>query len=445
MRIWASEVASATAGELAGPDVAVEGATQDSRSVTPGCLFVPLVAERDGHDFIADALVAGASAHLTHRVESDLDGKTAIRVADTSVALTNLGFAARRSIGANGGRVVGITGSVGKTSTKDLLSAVLGRNGLVHASHQSFNNEIGVPLTLLGATADVQYVVVEMGARSIGDIGRLVELAQPDVGVLTTVAAAHTGVFGSLQAVADTKGEIFSALPPDGCAVVTADVSEALAQARRARCPVLTFGDRGEVRASNIRLDRSLRPSFRLESPWGRTDVCLEARGAHMVANALAAAAVGLVEGVDLEDVAAGLVDAGVSPWRMEVVEASGGYTVVNDAYNANPTSAMAALEALASLPGVGRRIAVLGLMAELGDDSPAAHVAVASRAVSLGIEVLAVGTELYGAEKLEIVDGVEAASKRLKALGLGPGDAVLVKGSRVTGLEAVAEGLLAD
>lgn len=173
--------------------------------------------------------------------------------------------------------------------------------------------------------------------------------------------------------------------------------------------------------------------------------MCLEARGAHMVANALAAAAVGLVEGVDLEDVAAGLVDAGVSPWRMEVVEASGGYTVVNDAYNANPTSAMAALEALVSLPGVGRRIAVLGLMAELGDDSPAAHVAVASRAVSLGIEVLAVGTELYGAEKLEIVDGVEAASKRLKALGLGPGDVVLVKGSRVTGLEAVAEGLLAD
>ncbi|MBI00032.1 MAG: UDP-N-acetylmuramoylalanyl-D-glutamyl-2, 6-diaminopimelate--D-alanyl-D-alanine ligase [Acidimicrobiaceae bacterium] len=445
MRIWASEVAAVTAGELVGPDVEIDGATQDSRSVTPGCLFVPLVAERDGHAFIAEALAAGASAYLTHRVASGSDGKTAIRVADTSEALTNLGTAARRSIGVDGGRVVGITGSVGKTSTKDLLSAVLGNSGLVHASRQSFNNDIGVPLTLVGAPTDVRHVVVEMGARSIGDIGRLVEVAQPDVGVLITVAAAHTEVFGSLEAVADTKGEIFDALPPNGCAVVTADVPEALVQARRARCPILTFGVRGEVRASNIQLDAALRPSFRMESPWGRTDVHLEARGAHMVTNALAASAVGLVEGVGLDDIAAGLMDAGVSPWRMEVVEASGGCTVVNDAYNANPTSVVAALEALAALPGSGRKIAVLGLMAELGDDSPDAHVAVAVRAASLGIDVLAVGTDLYGAEKSEIVDGVDAARTWLTALDLGAGDAVLVKGSRVTGLEKVAEGLLKE
>jgi len=441
VRIWASEVAAATGGELVGPDVPVDGATQDSRAVTPGCLFVPLVADRDGHDFVDAALAAGAAAHLTQR-DAPGNGTTAVRVADTSDALTALGAAARRSVGAAGGRVVGITGSVGKTSTKDLVAAVLGRAGTTHASARSFNNEIGVPLTLLGAPPDARHVVVEMGARSVGDIARLARVARPDVGVLTTVAAAHTGVFGSLEAIAATKGEIFDGLPPDGCAVVTADVPDALAQAARARCPVLTFGDRGEVRAREVVLDDALRASFRLESPWGRIEVRLEARGAHMVANALAAAAVGLVEGMDPAEVAAGLASAGVSSWRMEVVKAPAGFTVVNDAYNANPTSTIVALEALAALPGAGRRIAVLGIMAELGDDAPSAHAAVAARARELGIEVLAVGTELY-----EVGAPVAGASETLEALAhrrLGAGDAVLVKGSRVAGLEAVVEGLLA-
>ncbi len=442
MRIWASEVAAATGGDLLGPDVLVDGATQDSRAVTPGCLFVPLVAERDGHDFVDAATSAGAAAHLTHRSGGPAGGATAVRVADTGDALTALGAAARRSIGAAGGRVVGITGSVGKTSTKDLVAAVLGRAGTTHASARSFNNEIGVPLTLLGAPADARHVVVEMGARSVGDIARLAEVARPDLGVLTTVAAAHTGVFGSLEAIAATKGEMFDGLPPDGCAVVTADVPDALAQARRARCPVLTFGDRGEVRARDVRLDDGLRPTFRLESPWGRIEVRLEARGAHMVANALAAAAVGLVEGVVLDQVAAGLASAGVSPWRMEVVEAPGGFTVVNDAYNANPTSAIAALEALAALPGAGRRIAALGLMAELGDEAPAAHEAVAARAMELGVEVLAVGTDLYGTG--EPAADAESALVALADRGPGPGDAVLVKGSRVAGLEALVDGLMA-
>jgi len=440
--MWAAEGAAATGGELMGDDVLVEGATQDSRAVTPGCLFVPLVAERDGHHFIADAVAAGAVAHLTQMPgSSPVDGATVIRVADTSAALTALGAAARRSTGAAGGRVVGITGSVGKTSTKDLVGAVLDRSGTTHASDRSFNNEIGVPLTLLGAPADARHVVVEMGARSVGDIARLAEVARPDVGVLTTVAAAHTGVFGSLEAVARTKGELFDGLPPDGCAVVNADVPEAIAQAGRARCPVLTFGDRGEVRARGVHLDDVLRPTFRLESPWGRTEVCLEVRGAHMVANALAAAAVGLVEGVDLAEVAAGLTAAGVSPWRMEVVVTPGGCTVVNDAYNANPTSMLAALEALVALPGSGRRIAVLGLMAELGDDAPVAHREVLHHAEQAGVEVLAVGTDLYGPDGLDGVDEVLAA---LADRAPGPEDAVLVKGSRVAGLEAVVEALLA-
>jgi UDP-N-acetylmuramoyl-tripeptide--D-alanyl-D-alanine ligase len=445
--MWASEVAMATGGVLVGGDVLVDGATQDSRTVTPDCLFVPLVAERDGHDFVDGAMASGAAAALWHRDE-ETDAGPVVRVDDTAVALRALGSTARRSIGAADGlsanrtpaRVVGITGSVGKTSTKDLLAAVLARAGVVHASDRSFNNAIGVPLTLLGAPAAAAHVVVEMGARREGDITDLADIARPDVGVLTTVASSHTGVFGSLEAVARTKGELFDGLPPDGCAIVHADVSAALAQAVRARCPVLTFGDAGEVRARDIRLDDVLRPTFRLESPWGRTEVTLEARGAHMVSNALAAAAVGLVEGVGLDNVAAGLAEARLSPWRMEVVTGPSGCTVVNDAYNANPVSTAAALDALAGLPGSGRRIAVLGVMAELGDGGPAAHVAVAGYAADLGVEVLAVGTDRYGTD---VLDDADAALAALVQRALVPGDAVLVKGSRVAGLEAVVDGLL--
>ena len=435
--MWASEVAVATGGELIGDDVLLDGAVQDSRRMVSGCLFVPLVAERDGHDFVNEAMADGAGATLWHR--DGLPGcGSVVRVSDTLVALSHLGAAARRSIGVVA-RVVGITGSVGKTSTKDFLASVLAQSGNVHASDRSFNNEIGVPLTLLNAPTDVDHVVVEMGARQIGDIAALVTVARPDVGVLTTVVPAHTEVFGSLEAVAITKGELLDGLPADGCAVVNADVPEALAQAKRARCPLLTFGTDGEVRARDIRLDEVLRPTFRLESPWGRAEVNLEARGSHMVSNALAAAAVGLVEGVRIDDVVAGLAEARLSPWRMEVLEGSSGFTVVNDAYNANPESMRAALAALAALPGSGRRIAVLGVMAELGDEGPAAHREVLFYAEEAGIEVLAVGTDLYGPIGL---NGIDAALAALVSRSLGPGDAVLVKGSRVAGLEALVEGL---
>ncbi len=437
MRMWASEVAFATGGELVGDDVLLDGAVQDSRRVVSGCLFVPLVAERDGHDFAPGAVAAGAGATLWHREDLPECGPV-VRVSDTLIALGHLGAAARRSIG-SAARVVGITGSVGKTSTKDLLAAVLARSGNVHASDRSFNNEIGVPLTLLNAPADVDHVVVEMGARRVGDIAALVTVARPDVGVLTTVAPAHTEVFGSLAAAAITKGELLDGLPAGGCAVVNADVPEALAQGKRARCSLLTFGADGEVRACDVRLDEALRPTFRLESPWGRVEVTLEARGSHMVSNALAAAAVGLVEGVRIDEVAAGLAEARLSPWRMEVLEGSSGFTVVNDAYNANPTSMRAALTALAAFPGSGRRIAVLGVMAELGDGGPAAHREILFHAEAAGIEVLAVGTDLYGPVGLNGIDAVMAA---LVERSPGPGDAVLVKGSRVAGLEALVAGL---
>ncbi|MBC8363877.1 MAG: UDP-N-acetylmuramoyl-tripeptide--D-alanyl-D-alanine ligase [Actinobacteria bacterium] len=431
MRFKASQVATAVGGELVGDDCWLEGATQDSRAATPGCLFVPIVAERDGHDFIAAALDAGAAGYLT---QNGPGPGTAIRVADTRAALLALGAAARGSLS---GPVVGITGSVGKTSVKDLARAVLARRGPVHASHRSFNNEIGVPLTLLGADPDGP-VIVELGARHVGDIAALCEVARPDIGVLTTVAVAHTGEFGSVGAVARTKGELFDALPPDGCAVLNADVPEVVAQASRARSRVLTFGEAGEVRARGVVLDDNLRASFRLESPWGRAEVRLSVHGAHMVPNALAAAAVGLVLDVPLADVAAGLAEGGASPWRMALGSAPSGLRVINDAYNANPASTAAALDALAALPVTGRRVAVLGLMAELGDRAADEHRAIAQRTADLGVELVAVGTDLYGIEPLADVDAAPAA------LDLGTDDAVLVKGSRVAGLEVLAERLLA-
>jgi len=436
MRFRASQVADVVGGRLVGGDVDLDGATQDSRDVTAGCLFVPLQAERDGHGFIGAAMAAGAGAHLTARPAGGDVGRAgpAIEVADTSAALTALGAAARSSITAP---VVGITGSVGKTSVKDLARSVLARRGPVHASHRSFNNEIGVPLTLLGTPDDASSVIVEMGARREGDIGDLCAVARPDIGVLTTVAAAHTGVFGSLEAVARTKGELFAALPAEGCAVVNVDVPEVVAQAARTRARTLTFGDAGEVRARDVVLDDGLRPAFRLESPWGRAEVRLGVRGAHMVANALAAASVGLVLDVTIDDVAAGLSEAGLSPWRMELATAPSGLRVLNDAYNANPASMVAALDALAALEA-DRRVAVLGYMAELGGDAPGEHRRVAEHAEALGVELLAVGTDLYGVASLDADAAAEALADR------GAGEAVLVKGSRVAGLEVLAARLLA-
>jgi len=436
VRFRASEVAAAVGGELIGGDVTLDGATQDSRTVTPGCLFVPLMADRDGHGFIDGAMAGGAGAHLT---SGAVGAGTAIRVPDTAVALCDLGSAARASTPA---RVVAVTGSVGKTSVKDLSAAVLSKGGSTHACERSFNNEIGVPLSILGAPDDADFLVLEMGARAEGDIARLTGIARPDVGVMTTVAMAHTSAFGSLEVVARTKGELLDGLPPDGCAVLNSDDDLVMGQAGRARCSVLTFGEHGEVRARDVSLDGGLRPSFHLESPWGREEVHLEVHGAHMVSNALAAAAVGLFLGLSPEDVAAGLSVARLSPWRMEVATAPSGLVVINDAYNANPASMVAGLEALASLVVAGRRIAVVGLMAELGRHEATAHREVADLADGLGIDLLAVGTDLYGVAPLA---GIDEASTNLAGLALGDGDAVLVKGSRVAGLEALAALLLED
>ncbi len=428
MRLLASDAARLTGGALHGPDLTFDGAGIDTRTVRAGQLFVALRGARDGHAFIDAAVAAGAAACL---VEHPHGATTSVVVADTSVALTALATAARGRLPE---RVVGITGSVGKTSTKDLLAAALARHWRVSASAKSFNNELGVPLTVLGAPDDAEAVVVEMGARGRGHIAALCAVAQPVVGVVTTVGLSHAEFFGTLDDVVASKGELVEALPAHGTAVLNADVAQVAGMAGRTPARVLTFGlAAGDVRAESVTLDDDLRPAFRLRSPWGDAGVTLAVRGHHQVANALAAAAAALACGTPVDAVAAGLGDARLSPWRMQLEHAPSGALVLNDTYNANPLSVEAALRALAALPG-RRRTAVLGIMAELGAVGPAEHARLGALAASLGIRVIAVDAPGYGGEA---VSGVPEALDRLGPIGAG--DAVLIKGSRAAGLESLA------
>lgn len=437
MQFTTQQVAQAVDGTLVGADVEVFGAGIDSRSVSPGQLFVPIVAERDGHDFIPAAIAAGAAAFLSDRDVPGVDAPM-IRVRDTAQALMDLGRAARARLPE---RVVGVTGSVGKTSTKDLLAAALRTIYITAANERSFNNELGLPLTLCAAPDDAQAAVVEMGARGIGHIDLLCSIASPTVGVVTRVEGAHLELFGSLEAVAQAKGELVEALPSSGLAVLSADQDVVLAMRSRTEASVLTFGrtSTADVTAEQVRLDEQLRPSFTLRTPWGSADVRLAVRGEHQLYNALAAAAAAGGLDVPLDAIVTGLSGAVISGLRMQLETAASGALILNDAYNANPTSMTAGLDALLALPAQ-RRFAVLGVMAELGDDAAAAHRTIADRATQDGITVIAVDAPGYGAAAIH-VEGIDAA---LVALGqLGAQDAVLVKGSRVAALERVADALL--
>ena len=434
MEFTTSQIEHITSGELKGEEKVIQAATQDSRKVTPGCLFVPLISERDGHAYIEEALSLGAAAYLT---EQEPKEGTSIRVENTGTALTQLGKAARFSFHVP---VVGITGSVGKTSVKDMTNAVLSQQGDVHASLNSYNNEIGVPLTLLNAPDDSSFLVLEMGARKEGDIAELSEITYPDIGVITTVVESHTEVFGSLDSISNTKGEILERLPSEGCAVLNADVEDVMRQSLRTRARKLTFGQQGEVRASSVEFDENLNPSFVMESPWGRSEIKLNVAGEHMIPNALAAASVGLALGLPIESVAEGLSCIDLSPLRMEIVTCSNGVIVINDTYNANPTSMKAALDSLSLLPCKGRKVAFLGLMAELGEKTSIAHTEVKRHAEELGIEVVAVETELYGEPS---IDNLEAVSTELENMRFGENDALLFKASRVVGLEKVVKDII--
>ena len=357
---------------------------------------------------------------------------TAIEVADTAQALLALAQWARPRLDA---RVVGVTGSVGKTSAKDLMAAACGAGRRTTANERSFNNEQGLPVTILNAPDDTEVLILEMGMRGFGHISQLCEIARPDIGVVTVVGHAHTEMVGGIDGVARAKGELVEALPAAGIAVLNADDERVAAMRSRTRADVVTYGATGDVRVGDVVLDGQARAAFRVDTPWGSGTARLAVPGAHMVTNAAAAIAVAGVVGVDLEAALAALSTATVSGMRMEILTTPSGATIVNDAYNANPTSMIAALDALAAMDA-DRRIAVLGLMAEI-DDAEVAHRAVAAHALERKLELVAVGTSAYGIEPVD--DPVAAIGT------LGPRDVVLVKASRSAGLERVVTALLSS
>ncbi|HEX2026100.1 MAG TPA: UDP-N-acetylmuramoyl-tripeptide--D-alanyl-D-alanine ligase [Actinomycetota bacterium] len=444
-------VAEATGGRLGGADAEVRGATSDSRQVRPGDLFVAIRGERtDGHDHVDAAFAAGAAGALV----SDREGFTGpvVVVEDTGAALLSLGAAHRRTMDAE---VVGITGSAGKTSVKDLTAAVLAARFRTASSPKSFNTDVGVPLTLLNAPDDAEVVVCEMGSRGRGHIARLCEVARPRVGAVTNVGLAHLEMFGSPEAVADAKAELVESLPTDGVAILNADDPVVTRFGERTTASVLRFGRsvEADVRATDLSLDRLGRPSFTLMTPDGAERVELAVVGEHMASNALAASAVGVALGLSAGECAAALKEARVSRWRMEVRETPSGVVVVNDAYNANPASMAAALKSARWMAGEGRSIAVLGEMAELGAASRDEHERVGELVARLGIDRLivvgaaarpiAVGAAREGVEpeRITTCDTIDEAEAAVSSVA-GRGDVVLVKGSRVVGLEHLAEAL---
>ncbi len=458
-----ARIAQVTGGQLHGTvpplwgDAVVSGEVViDSRRVGVGGMFAAVAGERsDGHDFAAAAVTAGATAVLATRPVP----VPSVLVADVPAALAALARFVVDALPA--ARIAGITGSSGKTSTKDLAAQLVERLGPTIAPAGSYNNEFGHPLTVLRADASTRYMVLELSARGIGHIAHLCRIAPPRYGVVLNVGHAHAGEFGGLDQVARAKGELAEALPVDGTAILNADDPRVLAMATRTQARVVTFGpeDSGaSVRAADERLDDLGRPSFTLLTPEGSAPVTLRLHGAHNVPNALAAAALARELGLSLDAIADGLSAAVArSRWRMEVQRRADGVTVINDAYNANPESVRAAIDALAHLAQGGRGFAVLGHMAELGDSSRASHEDVGEYAArtcgSMLAGLIAVGEEaaplLAGArrarswpgEALAVPDG--AAALDVLANRLKPGDVVLVKASRAAHLEGAAAELL--
>jgi UDP-N-acetylmuramoyl-tripeptide--D-alanyl-D-alanine ligase len=459
-----AEVAEAVGGRIrpaAAAAAVVGGVAIDSREVSAGDLFVALPGERtDGHAFVGAALATGAAAALVRadwaRASAKDAGGPLIEVPDPARALLDLARDERARLRAT---VVGITGSTGKTTTKDLLASVLSRRFDVIASPASFNNEVGLPLTILRATERTRVVVCEMGSRGPGHIRLLCEVARPQIGVVTNVGVAHMELFGSARALVAAKAELPESLPAEGTAVLNADDAVVRAFAARTAARPVLFGSArdAEVRAEDVVLRRGTgAASFRLVTPAGSVPVELGASGEHFVTDALAAAAVGWVLEVPPEEIAVGLATAAVAGGRMEMLETPDGLRVINDAYNANPASVAAALKAARWMAGEGRCVAVLGHMAELGPIAGGEHERVGGLAAGLGVDALvivgedarriAVGAEREGfePERITVCDTIEDAVQAVRALSR-PGDLVLVKASRVDRLERVVDALRSD
>ena len=433
------EIATVTGGRLvnADPAVTVTGPVEyDTRALAPGGLFVAFAGEKvDGHDFVAAAVAGGAAGFLGTRDT----GQPGVVVDDPLKALAALATAVVRRL--PGLTIVGLTGSSGKTTTKDYIGQLLARLGETVAPAGSLNNELGFPYTVLKATGSTRFLVLEMGARGIGHIRYLTDMAAPRIGVVLNVGAAHIGEFGSVEGTARAKGELVEALTTDGLAVLNADDPLVAAMASRTKARVVLVGESADasVRATEVTLDERGRASYLLDGHR----VQLAVTGRHQVGNTLAAAAVALEAGMTPADVAVALGEIGiVSTRRMDVYDRADGVTVIDDSYNANPSSTAAALHALAAM-GQGRRTtAVLGYMAELGEHETSGHAGVGRLAAELGVDRLIAVAEnaapiLDGAATVPAWPGEavlaadqSAATAALRA-DLRPGDVVLVKGSR--------------
>jgi UDP-N-acetylmuramoyl-tripeptide--D-alanyl-D-alanine ligase len=445
-----ADVAAAVGGSTRDGDVVVTSLSTDSRTVEPGALFVAIHGEHaDGHDHIAEAIARGAAGSL---VDREVDGPS-VRVRDTVRALLDLASDERRAM--RDVRLLAITGANGKTSTKDLAAGVLATRFRTHASPRSFNNEIGLPVTLLEAPPGAEVIVAEMGARRRGDVALLCRVARPDVVVVTNVGVAHMEIFGSWDAIVQASAEPVDALEADGTAVLNADDPIVRGYRDRTAARVLTFGvaQDADVRAEAIVLDGEGRASFDLVSADGREPVELSVAGEHMVSNALAAAAGAIALGVDPAECAAALKDVRASEWRMEVFSNADGVVVVNDAYNANPESMAAGLRAARWIARQGRMVAVLGHMAELGDIASDEHERLGELLVRLGVDrIVTVGDPARAIARAAVREGalpedvasygdIDQAVADVRSWAVR-GDVVLVKGSRVVGLERVAEAL---
>jgi len=439
------EIAAITGGTVEG-DGAVTvtaPAVLDGHQAEPGGLFVAFAGQHaDGHDYAGQAGRAGAVAVLGSRPTP----LPTVVVDDARAALQALAAHVVARL-RDQLTVAALTGSQGKTSTKDLLAPILSSAAPTIATIGSLNNELGVPLTMLRADAATRFLVLEMGARRIGDIARLTALVAPDIAVVLNVGQAHLGSFGSREAIAKAKGELVQGLAPGGTAVLNADDPRVAAMRALTGGPVLTFGraEHADLRVTGLALDRLGRPAFTLRTARASAPVTLPLVGAHQSLNASAAAAAGLAACVPLDVAAAALARVSLSKWRLELRVLSGGATLVNDSYNANPDSARAALDALAAIEA-RRRIAVLGEMLELGDGSEAEHRAVGEYAACRADLVVAVGEAARpvaeGAkERAVVLPDNDAAVYWLRG-HLAAGDVVLIKASRAARLDEVAAAL---
>jgi UDP-N-acetylmuramoyl-tripeptide--D-alanyl-D-alanine ligase len=454
MRLTVGEVVRATGGRLLGAaaaDALVTGVSTDTRTLRPGDLFVALPGPRaDGHDFIPEAFRRGAAAVLATRA-ADGAGGPVVQVADGLRALAALARVWRRTLDL---LVIGVTGSVGKTTTVAMCAAALGARLRVARTREEWNAEIGVPLAILGLDPGHQAAVIEMAMRGLGQIAELVAVAAPQIGVVTTIGPAHLELLGSIEQIARAKGELIEGLPPDGTAVLNRDDPRVFALRARSRAAVVTYGSApdADVRAEEVEATaRGLRAV--IVAAGERAAVTLPALGRHNVVNLLAAAAAARACGLDLAAAAEGLAAYRPPKMRLEPVPA-GDVLVINDAYNASPASMEAAFEVLAEVASGRRTVAVLGEMKELGSEAVPLHRAVGSSlarrrpAVLVAVErlgrAIAEGALAAGmpAEAVIPLPSVEAAAERVLGL-LRPGDVVLVKGSRALAMERIVDAIV--